>query len=87
MTYTSVHKPNSSTIETIWYNQDDRKLIVEFKGGTDRNQRTYLYENVPAEIYSNLLAAPSAGKFMAQNVKGKFTFSKFTIDFTPDKLT
>lgn len=56
---TEVRSLNSSTINTVAY--DDNKLIlyVEYKSGAK-----YKYTNVPAEIYANLCIVPSPGNYV-----------------------
>lgn len=60
--------PDSSTINSIDHNGE--KLIVEFKSGG-----TYHYD-APESVYHEMKAAPSAGKFLHANVKGKFQHNK-----------
>jgi hypothetical protein len=60
--------PDSSTINSIDHNGD--KLIVEFKNGG-----TYHYD-APASVFDEMKAAPSAGKYLHANIKGKFNHAK-----------
>ncbi|MFA9200715.1 MAG: KTSC domain-containing protein [Cypionkella sp.] len=57
----------SSAIERVAYSADKRELSVWFAGG-----RRYIYAGVPREIYDGLCAAPSAGRFVNERVKGRF---------------
>jgi hypothetical protein len=50
---------------------DGADLHVQFKNGSH-----YVYASVPRDIYHSALAAESVGKFIDQNVKGKFSHSK-----------
>ena len=82
-----IYKPeNSSTILTVWYKKESETLLVEFKasifppGGRLNedvwNLKIYQYDNVPEEIFNEFRTAPSAGSYMAKNIKGKFTYKK-----------
>lgn len=72
MTNSNKHlTPDSSTINSIDHNGE--KLIVEFKSGG-----TYHYD-APESVYHEMKAAPSAGKFLHANVKGKFNHAKVAI--------
>lgn len=59
---------SSSNIKSVGY--DGSTLEVEFSSGV------YQYAGVPAETYTQLLAAESAGKFFAANIRGKFDSKK-----------
>jgi len=67
MTLTEV---KSSNIKRVGY--EGTSLFVEFANGL------YEYENVPAELYNQLLEADSKGKFVGANVVGKFNYKKLT---------
>lgn len=72
MTNSTKHlTPDSSTINSIDHNGE--KLIVDFKSGG-----TYHYD-APASVFEDMKAAPSAGKFLHANVKGKFNHVKAAI--------
>jgi hypothetical protein len=58
----------SSAIERVAYNAAARRLSIWFKGG-----RRYVYSDVPEDVYRELCAASSAGKFVCERVLGKFT--------------
>lgn len=61
----------SSDIASIGYDEDAQTLLVEFIKTGD-----YVYHGVPREIFDAFLEADSKGKFLAQNIKGQFDFSK-----------
>jgi hypothetical protein len=50
---------------------DNGILIIEFKGGTQ-----YRYFDVPDGVYQELMSAASKGKFVNENIKGRFEFEK-----------
>lgn len=57
----------SSNVESVGYDPDTQTLEVEFKGG-----KIYWYRGVPAEVHAELMAAPSAGRFLVQRIKGVY---------------
>lgn len=64
-------KVESSNINAVGYDMSFGNLVVEYKSGNK-----YQYKNVPYELYENLLKAESKGRFMNENVKGKFEFDR-----------
>ena len=48
----------STMLASCEFNPETKELMVEFKNG-----KKYYYVEVPAEIYSDLITAKSAGKF------------------------
>lgn len=65
----------SSNIASIGYDVRAAELHVRFKNGGH-----YIYEGVPEAHHSDMLAAESVGKFLAERVKGNFTFRKHDPD-------
>ena len=61
----------SSNVKRAAYDDARRELYVEFNAGA-----TYVYADVPLEIYTGLLAAQSAGGFLAARVKGTYSFRR-----------
>ena len=61
---------NSSNIRKIGYENGD--LYVEYKSGN-----TYIYKNIPQNLYESFMKAESKGKFMNAEVKGKYEYKKF----------
>ena len=65
----------SSNIAAIGYteHEDDATvdLYVRFNGGGK-----YVYENVPMAVVVNFQEAHSKGKFLAENIKGKYEYRK-----------
>ena len=61
----------SSNVVAVGYK--DKKLYVDYKSGS------YVYENVPEEIYVALLAAESKGKFMWAKVKGRYDYARLDV--------
>jgi hypothetical protein len=58
----------SSNIISVGH--DGTNLYVKYKSGT------YVYENVDKSIYESLLNSDSKGKFMNENIKGRYNYSR-----------
>ena len=54
----------SSNIVAIGHYDDD--LYVEFESGT------YVYYNVPKEVFTEMLNAESKGKYMRAHIRGQY---------------
>jgi len=67
-----IRKPvKSSNIISMGYDEKEKILEVEFiKGGV------YKYYNVPKKIYEQALKAPSIGKFIWSDIRGRYRFDK-----------
>ncbi|MGA2070622.1 MAG: KTSC domain-containing protein [Sedimentisphaerales bacterium] len=62
----------SSNVEQVGYDVDNMELYVKFKSsGT-----IYVYQNVPQEVFTMLMAAPSIGSFINREVKDRYSFRK-----------
>ena len=59
----------SSQIAAIGY--EPGKLWVQFRRGG-----TYVYKDVGYGLFMELMASDSKGKFLGQNVKGKYEFER-----------
>ncbi len=62
---------SSSNIVSFGYDASSETLEIEFMTGA-----IYQYYNVPQPIYDALLAAPSAGKFFAYQIRNAFPYSR-----------
>jgi hypothetical protein len=58
---------DSSQIDEVCYDQSAMKLRVSFKSGG-----SYIYHGVPSELYGDLVAAYSVGKFFAKYVRDQY---------------
>ena len=65
ITFTQVQ---SSNIISIGYS--DNTLYVNYKSGT------YKYDNVEKSVYESLMSSESKGRFMNENIKGKYNYSR-----------
>lgn len=59
----------SSNIKSIGYGEGT--LVIEYLSGAQ-----YEYYDVPQEVYDELVKAESKGRFVNQNIKGKYKFQK-----------
>ena len=61
---------SSSNLVAVGYEEESQSLYIQFKSGL------YVYGNVPASVYSNLLAAPSHGKYFHAFIKNAYPYRK-----------
>lgn len=61
----------SSNIASIGYDENSATLEIEFLNGG-----VYQYFDVPKNVYDEIMSASSHGQYLAQNIKGRFRFSK-----------
>jgi hypothetical protein len=65
------HVTRSSMITEMEYDEAEKLLRLKFaKGGW------YEYQDVPEEVYQELLNAESIGKYFLASIKGKFPTEK-----------
>lgn len=62
----------SSQIESIGYDVARGILFIKFI----QTQTTYVYLEVPSDVYDRFLAAESKGRFMNQEIRNKFLYAK-----------
>jgi hypothetical protein len=67
ITFTPVE---SSNIISIGYDETTSSMFVKYTSGT------YRYDGVEKSVYENLLTSTSKGRFMNENIKGKYTYSR-----------
>lgn len=61
----------SSNIASIGYDENSATLEIEFL-----NNSIYQYFDVPKHIYTELMRVDSQGRYLAQNIKGAYRYSK-----------
>jgi hypothetical protein len=61
----------SSNIASIGYDDASATLEIEFKNGS-----IYQYFDVSQREYEGLISADSHGSYLAQNIKGRYRYSK-----------
>ena len=62
---------NSSHVQKVEYNDDCKSLRVEYQNG-----RVYNFSNVPADVYEELVLAPSVGKFLNEFVYENYDYTR-----------
>jgi len=67
MTIKSTFYRSSSFITNVSWDDDTEILLVQFSSGT-----TWLYHDVPQDIYNRLVRSPSVGQFFNKNVRDKY---------------
>ena len=60
----------SSNTVAVGFDECLNELYIQFKNGL------YVYRNVPASVFQNLLNAPSHGKYFHAYIKNAFPCSK-----------
>ena len=68
MTNIQFTEVQSSNIISVGH--DGTNLYVNYKSGT------YMYENVDKSVYESLLSSDSKGRFMNENIKGRYNYSR-----------
>lgn len=77
---------SSSSVSSVWYNQHDEAMAVEFQNNTED---VYTFENVEYDLYLAFKEAASAGKFFSQNLRNwteggdKLVSSRTTFAYVP----
>lgn len=59
----------SSQFKKVKYNSEEKTLIITFK-----NNKQYLYLDVPITTFKDLMKSESLGKFFIANIKNSFSF-------------
>ena len=62
---------DSSNVEAIGYDGDARELHVQFVSG-----RSYVYYEVPQDVFDAFMSATSKGSFLNREIKGVYHFTK-----------
>ena len=65
--FTSVE---SSNIESVGYDDTTSSMYVKYKSGT------YKYDGVEKSVFESLLTSTSKGKFMNENIKGQYNYTR-----------
>lgn len=64
---------DSSTVKAVGYGKRSNTLVVKFTSGA-----IYEYKKVPESIYEGLLNAESKGRYLNEQIKGKYEYLKYT---------
>jgi hypothetical protein len=61
-------KVDSSMMTEVAYDKTARELVITFTSG-----KTYVYLDVPAAVYRDLLKAPSKGSYFLDNIRDDYS--------------
>jgi hypothetical protein len=62
----------SSNVECIGYDPESMELHVRFLNSA----LTYVYLNVPQQVFDEMMYAPSKGSYLSQCIKNVYPFEK-----------
>ena len=62
---------DSSNINAVGFDEEAEAMLVEFNSGD-----TYQYEQVPEQVFRDLMDAKSIGSFFHTHVRGVYDFAK-----------
>ena len=71
ITFTPV---KSSNIISVGYDETTSSLYVNYPSGT------YKYDGIEKSVYESLLTSTSKGRFMSENIKGRYNYSMVESD-------
>mgnify|MGYP002513643435 FL=1 len=60
----------SSNIISVGYDETTSSMYVNYPSGT------YKYDGVDKSVYESLLTSTSKGRFMNENIKGQYNYSR-----------
>lgn len=60
----------SSNIISVGYDETTSSMYVNYPSGT------YKYDGVDKSVYESFLTSPSKGRFMNENIKGQYNYSR-----------
>ena len=63
----------STTLTAAVYDSSQQQLQLDFRDGS-----RYLYSRVDPDLFRDLLAAPSKGRFFNEHIRGHLPFIKTT---------
>jgi len=67
----------SSNISSIGYDEEAKTLEIAFLDkGSGGDGAVYQYYEVPKNVYDEIMEAESKGKYLHQNIKDVFRYSK-----------
>jgi len=61
----------STVIDTFTYDPETSTLRVNFRSGY-----SYIYKDVPEQVYTDMKLSGAKGIFLNRNIKGKYEFEK-----------
>ncbi len=75
-------KVKSSKIEEVGYDREKKILEVKYK-----NKQLFKFKEVPSNFWSELMLAPSIGKYFFDNIKDTFPYDFSIEDNTEEEET
>ena len=63
---------DSSNVESVAYDGETKTLAIKYVNGG-----LYSYDAVDMQVYTDLVHAESVGKFLNQQIKGRYSFLKW----------
>ena len=67
-----MHYVDSSSIEAVGYDKENMELHVRFL----ESGATYVYRNVPREVFDELMTADSKGSHFNREIRNTYEFHK-----------
>jgi len=61
----------STSIAEIGYDQQTQTLEIQFRHGG-----VYQYFDVPVSVHEDLMAAPSQGRYLLDQIKGRYRYAR-----------
>ncbi len=71
MPYPQMHQVDSSNVQAVGYDADNREIYVEFIGGD-----TYVYSEADQATFDGLLHASSVGSYLNRVIKGNLGYRR-----------
>jgi hypothetical protein len=60
----------SSALERVSYDEESHTLCATFR----ESHRTFVYQDVPQEVYDGLIFADSLGRYFNAHIRGHFPY-------------
>lgn len=71
---------SSSNLLAVGYDPDNENLFIIFKNSeTGGPGRKYVYYHVPSNVYGELMAAESKGKYHAAYIKKVYSYDQLSL--------
>lgn len=67
----------SSNVQEFGYDEENMVLWVRFLAKGNSPSSLYWYSDVPPDEYEAFFNAPSKGKFIWSNLRGRYTYGRY----------
>jgi hypothetical protein len=74
----------SSQVKSVGHDPEQNHLHVEFHGFGGRKPSVYRYTDVPADVHKAFMESESKGRFLNQNIKGKYAYERLPDEEQPE---